>query len=321
MTQPDGSGAEDLHPAAGGDWFAEAPVGGYEQRYRVRNRLFRGHTGVQDLEVLDLESFGRGLVLDGALQTTVGEEFTYHEMIVHVPMFAHPSPRRVLIIGGGDGGTLRHVLLHPGVERAVEIEIDGGVIEAARRHLPEISRGAYEDPRVKVRVEDGIRFVQGTDERFDVILVDSTDPIGPAAVLIGDDFLRAARRALAPGGLMCMQAGSPLTQPAEWVSTHAAFARTYPIVKPYLGFVLIYPGIVWSWVCGSDEVDPTTIDDLTVQGRMARLPERLRVYNPSVHRAAFALPTFLRELATFERPPNQRELQSIGHPFPRVVPA
>ena len=191
------------------DWFAEPPYAGIEQRYRVLQRLHAQTTPWQHLEVLDLEGPGRALILGGTLQTSLNEDFTYHEPLVHVPMFAHPNPHRVLIVGGGDGGALRHVLLHPSVDRALEVEIDQAVVEASLRFLPEISGGAYSDPHAELKIQDGAQFVAETSERFDVILVDSTDPVGPAAALISDAFLRDARRALAPGGLLTMQSGSP----------------------------------------------------------------------------------------------------------------
>jgi spermidine synthase len=303
------------------DWFAEPPFAGYQQRYRVRRRVHAEQTAWQSLEVLDLESVGRALVLGGTLQTSLGDEFTYHEPLVHTPMFAHPNPHRVLIIGGGDGGALRHVLLHPSVERALEVEIDSAVVAASRTHLPEVSGSAYSDPRTEVLIQDGARFLAETSDRFDVILVDSTDPVGPAAALIGDAFLADARRTLAPGGLMAMQSGSPLTQPAEWLATVNAFRRRFPIVRPYLGWVPIYPGVLWSWVIGSDEVDPVSIDDMSVNIRLDVMRAELRVYNPVLHRASFALPTFLQRLlqsqpAERDHPPSTADLRAAGHPFP-----
>lgn len=307
----------------GDDWFAEPPFAGYQQRYHVRQRLHAEQTAWQSLEVLDLDSVGRALVLAGTLQTSLGDEFTYHEPLVHPPMFAHPNPHRVLIVGGGDGGALRHVLLHPGVDRALEVEIDSAVVAAARNYLPEISGAAYSDPRTEVLIQDGARFLAETSERFDVILVDSTDPVGPAAALIGDAFLADAQRALAPGGLMAMQSGSPLTQPAEWLATVNAFRKRFRIARPYLGYVPIYPGVLWSWVSGSDEVDPMSIDELSVNNRLDAMRDQLRVYNPSLHRAAFALPTFLQRLLRDippdrDRPPTAAELRAAGHPLPGV---
>jgi spermidine synthase len=304
------------------DWFAEPPYAGIQQRYRILDRLHAETTPWQSLEILDLEGPGRSLILAGTLQTSLNEEFTYHEPLVHIPLFAHPNPHRVLIIGGGDGGALRHALLHPSVDRALEVEIDQAVVESSLRYLPQISGGAYSDPRAELKIDDGARFLAQTDERFDVILVDSTDPVGPAAALISDTFLRSARRGLAPGGLMAMQSGSPISQPREWLATVGAFKRAFRVVKPYLGYVPIYPAMLWSWVIGSDEVDPTRFDDVSVRTRVEGLPEALRVYAPGMHRAAFALPRFVQsllELSDRDQPPTRAELRKAGHPLPGVL--
>jgi spermidine synthase len=304
------------------DWFAEPAYAGLEQRYRVLERLHAENTPWQTLEVLDLEGPGRALILAGTLQTSVGEEYTYHEPLVHIPMFAHPNPHRVLIVGGGDGGALRHVLLHPSVNRVLEVEIDQAVVQASLRFLPEISRGAYSDPRAELKIQDGVRFVAETAERFDVILIDSTDPVGPAAALISDEFLHDARRALAPGGLMAMQSGSPISQPREWLATLRSVKRTFSIARPYLGYVPIYPGMLWSWVIGSDEIDPTSMDEVSTRSRLDKMRSELRIYNTGVHRAAFALPTFLQallQLTERDEPPTVAELRTAGHPLPGVV--
>lgn len=304
------------------DWFAEPPYAGCEQRYRVLQRLHAQTTPWQTVEVLDLEGPGRALILAGTLQTSVNDEFTYHEPLVHVPLFAHPNPHRVLIVGGGDGGALRHVLLHPSVDRALEVEIDQAVVEVSLRFLPDISGGAYSDPRTELKIQDGAKFLADTSERFDVILIDSTDPVGPAAALISDEFLRNARRALAPGGLLAMQSGSPISQPREWHATVRAIKKAFRIVKPYLGYVPIYPAMLWSWVIGSDEVDPTSFDEISLRSRLDSLGTELRVYNPAMHRAAFVLPNFVQALLkTTDRdePPASAQLRAAGHPLPGVI--
>jgi spermidine synthase len=304
------------------DWFAEPPFAGCQQRYRILERVHSQTTPWQTLEVLDLEGPGRALILGGTLQTSRNEEFTYHEPLVHVPLFAHPNPHRVLIIGGGDGGALRHVLLHASVDRALEVEIDQAVVEVSLRFLPEISGGAYSDPRSELKIDDGASFLANTVERFDVILVDSTDPVGPAAVLISDEFLRTAQRALAPGGLLAMQSGSPVSQPREFLATVGAFQKRFRVVKPYLSYVPIYPAMLWSWVVGSDENDPTSFDEMSVRTRLEGLPEALRVYTPALHRTAFALPRFVQamlELTNRDQPPTVAELRAAGHPLPGVV--
>jgi spermidine synthase len=304
------------------EWFAEPPYAGVQQRYRILQRLHAQTTAWQSLEVLDLEGPGRALILAGTLQTSLNEEFTYHEPLVHIPLFAHANPHRVLIVGGGDGGALRHVLLHPSVDRALEVEIDQAVVDASLRFLPEISGGAYSDPRAELKIDDGAKFLAETSERFDVILVDSTDPVGPAAALISDEFLQNARRCLAPGGLLAMQSGSPISQPREWLATVRAFNKAFRVVKPYLGYVPIYPAMLWSWVIGSDEVDPSSFDDVSVRRRLDGFPEQLRVYTPSMHRAAFALPRFIQSLLQLSErgeSPTVAELRAAGHPLPGVV--
>jgi spermidine synthase len=304
------------------DWFAEPPYAGIEQRYRVLQRLHAQTTPWQTLEVLDLKGPGRALILAGTLQTSLNEEFTYHEPLVHIPMFAHANPHRVLIIGGGDGGALRHVLLHPSVDRALEVEIDQAVVEVSLRWLPEISRGAYSDTRAELKIDDGVRFLAETSERFDVILVDSTDPVGPAAALISDEFLHNAQRALAPGGLLAMQSGSPISQPREWLATVGAFNRAFSIVKPYVGYVPIYPAMLWSWVIGSNEVDPSKIDEMSTRSRLETMQSELRIYSPAMHRAAFALPTYMHtllQLTQRDAPPTIADLRAAGHPLPGVL--
>ncbi len=304
------------------DWFAEPPYAGCQQRYRVVERLHAQSTAFQTLEVLDLEGPGRSLILGGTLQTSLNDEYTYHEPLVHIPMFAHANPHRALIVGGGDGGALRHVLFHPSIDRALEVEIDQAVVEASLRFLPEISEGAYSDPRAELRIEDGALFLAAANERFDVILIDSTDPVGPAAALISDQFLQDTKRGLAPGGLVAMQSGSPISQPREWHATVRAFKKAFRIVKPYLGYVPIYPAMLWSWVIGSDEVDPTSFDDVSVRGRVEGLASPLRLYNTAMHRAAFALPTFVQtllQLTERDEPPTVAELRAAGHPLPGVI--
>jgi len=304
------------------DWFAEPPYAGCQQRYRVVERLHTQTTAFQTLEVLDLEGPGRSLILGGTLQTSLNDEFTYHEPLVHIPMFAHANPHRALIVGGGDGGALRHVLFHPSIDRALEVEIDQAVVEASLRFLPEISEGAYSDPRAELRIEDGASFLAAANERFDVILIDSTDPVGAAAALISDQFLQDTKRGLAPGGLVAMQSGSPISQPREWHATVRAFKKAFRIVKPYLGYVPIYPAMLWSWVIGSDEVDPTSFDDVSVRGRVEGLASPLRLYNTAMHRAAFALPTFVQtllQLTERDEPPTVAELRAAGHPLPGVI--
>jgi spermidine synthase len=268
-----------------GGWFAEPARAGFKQAVEIRQRLWSGHSGLQQIEILDTVPFGRALILDDAVQTTEADEFCYHELLVHIPLCAHPSPRRVVVIGGGDGGCLRHVLMHA-VERAVQVEIDAIVIRACKEWMPSLAEDAFDDPRAELIVGDGIEYVRGLDGEVDAILVDSTDPVGPAEGLISLDFFRDVRRALRPGGLFAIQAGSPLLMHQELVDVHARVADVFPVAAPYLGHVPAYPGGLWAFVVGSTEHDP----------REPRRPGPAgsRYYSAAVHRGAFAMPPYLQ---------------------------
>jgi spermidine synthase len=214
----------------------------------------------------------------------VADEFCYHELLVHIPLLAHPNPVRVLIVGGGDGGALRHVLTHP-VRQAVQVEIDELVVTACREWLPELAGGAFDDPRATLIIGDGLAYLRDVTEQFDVILVDSTDPVGPAEGLISEDFYRLCASALAPDGLLAMQTGSPLLMRDELDAAAARMRAVFPVVASYLGHVPSYPGVLWSWTVASKGLDP--------REPRREPPAGLRYYTPAVHRAAFALPAYL----------------------------
>jgi spermidine synthase len=248
--------------------------------------LWEGQSAYQHVEIVDTVSFGRALVLDDALQTTEADEFLYHEPLVQIPLLAHPRPRRVLIVGGGDGGALRHALMHETVERAVQVEIDKLVVTACQEWLPGLADGAFEHPKAELIIGDGLAYMRDVSEPFDVILVDSTDPVGPAEGLISEEFYRLAAGALASDGIFAMQTGSPLLMRDELDAAAERMRHVFPIVKTYLGHVPSYPGVLWSWTAGSLTLDPS----------MPRRspPPGLRFYTPDVHRGAFALPVYLQ---------------------------
>jgi len=270
-------------------FFAEVARSGFQQRFQLRASLWEGRSPFQHVEIIDTVSFGRALVLDDALQTTEADEFLYHEPLVQIPLLAHPHPRRVLIVGGGDGGALRHVLLHEMVERAVQVEIDELVVTACREWLPGLAAGAFEHPRAELIIGDGLAYLRDVSEPFDVILVDSTDPVGPAEGLISEEFYRLAAGALSQDGIFAMQTGSPLLMRAELDAAASRMRSVFPIVGTYLGHVPSYPGVLWSWTAGSKTLDPSV-------PRRSPPPE-LRYYTPDVHRAAFALPGYLAPAA------------------------
>jgi spermidine synthase len=281
--------------ALSGDWFFEAEQSGYAQGVSVKERLLSAKTPFQNLEIFESNAFGRVLVLDHAWQTSERDEFMYHEMLVHVPMMTHPNPRRVLIVGGGDGGALRHVLQHP-VAHAVQVEIDAAVVDACKTHLPALSDGAFENPRAKLIIGDGVAHMRQHPGQFDVFIIDSTDPVGPAVELFEAPFYADVARCLNDDGLMVAQSSSPLFMADEMKSQVENMRRVFPLVRTYLGYVPGYPGCLWSYTIGSKRYDPLAVEQSAIAQRLAAATIRPRYYSPDVHRAAFALPPFVAQI-------------------------
>ena len=276
------------------DWFEETLHVGWRQGIKVREVLYRDRTEHQDLVIFESLDWGRVLALDGVVQTTTGDEFCYHEMIVHVPILAHGAVREVLIIGGGDGGCLREALKHPGVARVTQVEIDAGVIELCRRWLPSLSDGAFNHPKARVVITDGARFAAECPDRFDLVIVDSTDPQGPGAVLFTTPFYRDVRRLLNPGGIMVTQCGNPSIRPDELGDTQAAQkAAGFAHVDYYLTVVPTYIGGGMALGFATDDPERTRLDAAELRRR--GVPAGLRYYTPELHLGAFAHPAWMIE--------------------------
>jgi spermidine synthase len=285
--------------------FAEPYRHGWRQAALVRDTLYDGQSDFQHIQVLDTIPFGRMLVLDDATQTSEVEEYIYHEMLAHVPMMAHPDPQRVLVIGGGDGGALRRVLEHP-VRKATMVEIDGEVVRVSRELLPAIAGEAFEDPRTELIIGDGVKYLRETEEHFDVILVDSTDPVGPAVDLFGESFYQDARRALGEDGIIVTQSGSPLVMLDELKDAVNLMRRVFPLVKTYVCSIPLYPGVLWSFTAASCGCDPSAVEPTVIAARLRENGHPTGWYTPAIHRAAFALPNFLAaalEMQTSDDPP------------------
>ncbi|MDZ4339335.1 MAG: polyamine aminopropyltransferase [candidate division NC10 bacterium] len=269
-------------------WFTERQTDDLGLSVRVRETLLVEQTPFQRLAVFDTVQYGRMLVLDGAIQTTDRDEFIYHEMITHVPLTTHPRPREVLVIGGGDGGTVREVLRHAAVTRVRLVEIDGHVVAAARRFFPGLSR-ALDDARADVVIGDGAAHVRGARGAYDVILVDSTDPVGPAVQLFQADFYRAVSDALTPDGLFVAQCKSPYLDRGLIREVLDAVRSLFPIACLYTAVIPTYPSGFWSFVLGSKVHHPLRFDE----DRAEQL--KTRYYSPDIHRAAFVLPRQIGE--------------------------
>lgn len=268
---------------------------GYGQSFEVTEQLFTLDTGFQKLAIFTNPLLGRVMTLDGVVQTTEKDEFVYHEMLTHVPLLAHPLPKRVLIIGGGDGGILREVMKHPCVEQVTMVEIDAAVIEMAKRYFPAHSAGAFDDARLQLVIGDGVAFVNQTNEQFDVVISDSTDPYGPAEALFSADFYTAIRRCLAEQGVFVAQNGVPFYQLDELLDTAKRFKPLFADSHFFTAAVPTYVGGVMTLAWGATDkgLRHTPIEQL--QERYAERGLSTRYYTPEMHVASFALPKYVEQ--------------------------
>ena len=273
-------------------WFTEKHTAHLALTYQVKETLFQTRTAYQDLAILDTYPFGRMLVLDGVVQTTVQDEFIYHEMIVHPAMTTHPAPRRVLVIGGGDGGTVREVVKYPQVEQVTLVELDKEVISASRTYLPEIS-SALDHSKLEIIIADGIEFMRGKESVYDIILIDSPDPIGPATNLFSEDFYANVHKALSPRGIVVAQTESPFIHGDLIRRIQGTFRSLYKGTHLYLAHIPTYQHGMWSFSMGTKHYDPLRAD-------CGPAPAGTRYYTRKLHRGAFCLPHFVSQLLVEE---------------------
>lgn len=270
-------------------WFTEKQTPVFGITAKIRETLVAEKTDFQDLSILDTEEFGRMLVLDGMVMTTVKDEFVYHEMVAHPALFTHPNPKHVLVVGGGDGGVIREVVKHPGVEKAVLVDIDGKVIEYSKKYLPEIAC-ELDNPRVEVQVNDGYMHIIQNKDKYDVIMVDSTEPVGPAAPLFERGFYQGIYEALKDDGIFVAQTDNPWFKADLIQKVNKDVKEIFPIVRVYGANIPTYPSGLWTFTMGSKTYDPLEVDD-------TKIPEiNTKYYTPRLHKAAFVLPKFVEDL-------------------------
>lgn len=262
------------------------------QEFRIDKLYYENRTEHQHLMIFHNARLGRVMTLDGVVQTTEADEFVYHEMLAHVPLFAHGQARHVLIVGGGDGGMLREVLRHP-VEQVTQVEIDRAVIDMAREYLPNHSAGAFDDPRLNLVIDDGMAYVESTSEQYDVIITDSTDPIGPGEVLFSEAFYARAKHCLAPGGVLVTQNGVPFMQPDELQHTAQRMRPHFADTGFFCAPVPTYYGGFMAFGWGSDNRELRQAVLPVLQSRFDKARLKTRYYNPAIHQAAFALPQYM----------------------------
>ncbi|MGH8354506.1 MAG: polyamine aminopropyltransferase [Pseudomonas sp.] len=282
--------------------YQETLYDGYGQRFRMDKLLHEVRTEHQHLVIFENPRMGRVMALDGVIQTTEADEFIYHEMLTHVPILAHGAAKRVLIIGGGDGGMLREVSKHRSVEQITMVEIDGTVVEMCKEFLPNHSKGAYDDPRLNLVIDDGMRFVATTAEKFDVIISDSTDPIGPGEVLFSENFYQACRRCLNDGGILVAQNGTPFMQLAEVQTTASRMHGLFADWHFYQAAVPTYIGGAMAFAWGATDAESRKLPLETLRQRFAGSGIVTRYYNPEIHLGAFALPQYV--LHAINKPSN-----------------
>lgn len=270
-------------------WIREMQIDNSAMTYKVKETLHIEKTKYQEIAIVDTYEFGRMLLLDGIVQTTVRDEFGYHEMITHIPLFTHKNPRKVLVIGGGDGGTIREILKHKSVEKAVLCEIDNRVIELSKKYLPELSC-KLDEPRAHVFIGDGIKYVREHKSEFDVIIVDSTDPIGAAEGLFSLGFYRSLYDCLTPDGIFVAQTESPFYMPQVVKRISSDVSSIFPITKLFMASVPTYPGVDWGFTMGSKIYDPESMDTNNI-------PDfDTKYYHKDLHKACFVLPKYVKDL-------------------------
>ncbi len=273
-------------------WF-ETLHDHFGQYFTVDNILYREKTDHQDLVIFENAALGRVMALDGVVQTTERDEFIYHEMMAHVPLTAHGNAKNVLIIGGGDGGMLREVSRHPGVEQITMVEIDAGVVSFCRQYLPGHNAGSFDDPRFELVIDDGVNYVCQTAKKFDVVISDCTDPIGPGESLFTSDFYQGCARILNEGGIFVAQNGVCFLQQDEAVNSHRKLSNYFDDVSFYQAAIPTYYGGIMTFAWASQNPALRQLDSATLDKRINAQGLKCRYYNSAIHTGSFALPQYL----------------------------
>jgi len=284
-------------------WFLEFTTGEEGSLHNIEQVLYSSMTEYQRLEILALGSYGKCLVLDGKIQSTQADEFIYHESLVHPALITTDAPASVLIAGGGEGATIREVLRHPGIEKVSLVDLDKEVVEACKEHLPEWHRGVFDDPRVEVVFDDARKYIENSDAKYDLIILDLPEPFegGPAPLLYTREFYQAIADHLTESGAMVTQATSVAVHNcASFLIIHNTIRQVFPVVRPYSANVPSFYS-PWGFVYASKRTDPLSLPSGELEKRIGRI-EGLRFYDHEVHAGMFALPRFLKEaLAAEER--------------------
>lgn len=270
-------------------WATEQQTPTMRISLQTKGTLHSEQTPYQHLALVDTYTYGRTLFLDGIIQTTEVDEFVYHEMITHPALNTHGNPKQALVIGGGDGGSIREIIKYPTIEKATLVDIDARVVENTRKYLPSISC-ALDDPKVEVRFEDGIKHVQEHKNTYDFICCDSPDPIGPAEGLFSKDFYQSIFESLTADGIFAAQTESPWVNKKLIRRVYDDISSIFPITRVLLAYVPTYPTGMWTFTLGSKKHDPLDFVESNFPGY------KTRYYSPEIHKAAFVLPPFVQDI-------------------------
>ena len=272
-----------------GIWFTEKQTDNFGITMKIKRTVHTEQTPFQKLEMVETEEWGNMLLLDDMVMTSTRDEFVYHEMVAHIPLFTHPKPEHILVVGGGDGGVIREVLKHSSVKKATLVDIDGKVIEYSKQFLPEIA-GKLDDPRVDVQVGDGFMHIAKSEKVYDVIMVDSTEPVGPAVNLFTKGFYAGIAKALKDDGLFVAQSDNPWFKGELIRSVQRDVKEIFPITRLYIANIPTYPSGMWAFTIGSKQYDPLQVPE----SRFHSI--ETKYYTKDLHKAAFILPKFVQDL-------------------------
>ncbi len=275
-------------------WFQETLHPNWEQRFSIEKILFEQKTPFCHLIIFENAKFGRVMAIDGVIQTTESDEFIYHETLTHVPLFAHGNAKQILIIGGGDGGILREVLKHP-VQSVTMVEIDNIVIEISKKYFPNHSATAFDDKRLNLVIDDGAKFIKTSQEIYDVIIVDSTDPLGPGEVLFTQEFYQDCHQHLKQGGILVTQNGVPFLQKEELQNSNQRLSKVFQDVTFYTAAVPTYAGGLTTLGWASDDKNLKQTNLKLLEKRFKNSNIKTKYYTPQLHQASFALPAFIKK--------------------------
>ncbi|MCG1666790.1 MAG: polyamine aminopropyltransferase [Thermoplasmata archaeon] len=264
-------------------WYGEFQTKDVRLQVKAIKLLFSGKSKYQKIELVENATYGKVLFLDGTFQLTERDEFIYHEMLAHIPLFSLESPKEILIIGGGDGGLARECLKHK-VENVHLVEIDEMVVEVSKKYLPTLSN-SFNDKRLNLVIDDGSNFVKNTNMKFDVVLIDSTDPVGPASTLFTEEFYRNVKNILKPGGILGSQTGTPFLYPEHLKIAYNNMKKVFKYVSVYLATIPTYPSSLWSFTFASDNEIKRKRDS----------EFKTKYYNAKIHDNNL-LPEFVKEI-------------------------